>query len=62
MNAKAGDRIVIEFEGPKGHRREGIITAVGHDDGRPPYQVHWLDNGHTTLILPGPGARIEPAT
>ncbi|MFI1996651.1 DUF1918 domain-containing protein [Actinoplanes sp. NPDC020271] len=59
MMAKTGDHIVIEVDGPKGHRREGIITAVGRADGHPPYEVQWLDNGHTTLIFPGPGARIE---
>lgn len=61
MKAKAGDRIVITADGARGNRREGIITTVGRADGRPPYQVRWLDNGHTTLIFPGPGARIVPA-
>ncbi|BCY09404.1 DUF1918 domain-containing protein [Actinoplanes sp. L3-i22] len=61
MKARVGDRIVIEVEGPNGHRREGIITAVGRADGLPPYRVQWLENGHTTLIYPGPRARIEPA-
>ncbi|WP_436535761.1 DUF1918 domain-containing protein [Actinoplanes sp. HUAS TT8] len=60
MMAKAGDRIVIEVEGPHGYRREGLITVVGRIDGHPPYQVRWLDNDHTTLIFPGPTARIEP--
>ena len=36
-----------------------IITAVGHPDGAPPYQVRWLDTGRTTLIFPGAEARIE---
>jgi hypothetical protein len=61
MRAEVGDRIVIEVVGQHGHRREGVITAVGRADGLPPYRVHWLGDGHTTLILPGPRARIEPA-
>ncbi|GIF02707.1 DUF1918 domain-containing protein [Actinoplanes siamensis] len=60
MKAKTGDHVVIEVEGPHGHRREGVITVVGRADGLPPYQVHWLDDGNTTLLFPGPTARIEP--
>lgn len=59
MKAKTGDRIVIEVHGPHGHRREGIVTGAGRADGLPPYRVYWLDDGHSTLIIPGPGARIE---
>ncbi|BCY09993.1 DUF1918 domain-containing protein [Actinoplanes sp. L3-i22] len=62
MMARTGDRIVIEVDGPHGHRREGVITAVGRAGGHPPYRVRWLDNDHTTLIIPGPTARIEAAS
>jgi hypothetical protein len=60
MRARTGDRLVIEGAHPNGWRRVGIITAVGRADGLPPYRVCWLDSGHTTLLLPGPNARIEP--
>src|SRR5689334_3001865 len=60
MFAHVGDRIVVEGTHLGDNRRVGIITAVGHTDGAPPYQVRWLDNGHTTLIYPGAEARIEP--
>ncbi|WIM92942.1 DUF1918 domain-containing protein [Actinoplanes oblitus] len=60
MRARTGDRIVIEPAGLNGRRRVGIVTGVGHADGHPPFRVHWLDNGHTTLLFPGAGAHIEP--
>ncbi|GAA4607410.1 hypothetical protein BJY16_006321 [Actinoplanes octamycinicus] len=60
MRARLGDRIVIEPAGVNGRRRVGIITGVGRADGLPPYRVHWLDNGHTTLLFPEVGAHVEP--
>jgi hypothetical protein len=38
----------------------GVITALRHEDGTPPYVVKWLDNGHEALVFPGSDARIEP--
>ena len=62
MSAQIGDRLVIEGTHLGQARRTGIITAVAHADGGPPYQVRWLDDGRTTLVFPGPEARIVPAT
>ncbi|MEV6349668.1 DUF1918 domain-containing protein [Actinoplanes sp. NPDC051851] len=59
MKAQTGDRIVIEG-GPAGTRRRvGLIVGVGHADGSPPYQVHWLDDDRTTLLFPGPETHVE---
>ncbi|MEU4689962.1 DUF1918 domain-containing protein [Actinoplanes sp. NPDC023714] len=60
MRAHVGDRIVVEGVHLGDERRIGIITVVGHDDGGPPYHVHWLDNGRTTLFYPGPESHIVP--
>jgi hypothetical protein len=60
MIAQVGDRIVVEGTQPGEHRRVGVITAVGQNDGSPPYRVRWRSDGRTTLIFPGPEARIEP--
>jgi hypothetical protein len=62
MIAHVGDRIIVEGTYLSEVRRVGIITAVSHGDGAPPYQVRWLDDGHTSLIFPGAEARIEAAT
>jgi hypothetical protein len=59
MIAAIGDRIILEAAHLGDLRRVGVITAVAHADGGPPYEVRWLDDGRTTLIFPGPEARIE---
>ncbi|NMO57280.1 DUF1918 domain-containing protein [Actinoplanes sp. TBRC 11911] len=59
MIAQVGDRIVLEATHLGDTRRAGVITALSHADGAPPYQVKWLDTGRTTLIFPGAEARIE---
>ena len=62
MIAHIGDRLVLEGTQLGKGSRAGIITAVAHADGGPPYQVRWLDDGRTTLIFPGAEARIEAAS
>ncbi|GGN51819.1 hypothetical protein FHR83_008825 [Actinoplanes campanulatus] len=61
MKAHVGDRVVVEAVRFGGERRIGIITTVEHTDGTPPYRVHWLNDGRTTLLFPGPETHIEPA-
>ena len=61
MFAHTGDRLVVEGHHVGEVRRVGVIIAVHHADGSPPYQVRWLDSGHEALVFPGPEARIEPA-
>ncbi|MEU8233220.1 DUF1918 domain-containing protein [Actinoplanes sp. NPDC048967] len=62
MKAHIGDRLVLEGTHLGDGRRTAVVTALHHRDGTPPYEVRWLDDGRTTLIFPGPQARIEPAT
>lgn len=62
MNAHIGDRLILEGTRVGSDHRTAVITALHHPDGTPPYEVRWLDDGRTTLIFPGPEARIEPAT
>ncbi|MEU4424777.1 DUF1918 domain-containing protein [Actinoplanes sp. NPDC024001] len=60
MKARIGDRIVVESTYLGTERRIGIITTIEHDDGTPPYRVHWLNDGRTTLFFPGPETHIQP--
>ncbi|WP_405087808.1 DUF1918 domain-containing protein [Microbispora sp. NBC_01389] len=60
MKAAVGDRLIIESLHLDGPRRTGVITALHHSDGSPPYMVRWLDEEHETLIFPGPDAHVEP--
>jgi hypothetical protein len=61
MKAQIGDQIILDGTHLGDPRRVGVITAVAHTDGAPPYEVRWLDDGRTTFIFPGPEARIEHA-
>lgn len=59
MNAQVGDRIVIKGTYVGDSARIGVVTALRHADGTPPYEVRWLDDGHVGLIFPGPETHIE---
>lgn len=58
MKAKIGDRITLEGTHLGDARRVGVIAAVEHSDGTPPYTVDWQD-GHRTLVFPGSDARLD---
>ena len=58
MEAKAGDRILVESEKLGQAIRKGTIEEVLASD-PPRYRVHWED-GHTTVLTPTAGAaKIE---
>ncbi|GIF23363.1 hypothetical protein BJ973_000280 [Actinoplanes tereljensis] len=59
MIAHVGDRIVVKGIHVGAAVRVGVITALRHADGTPPYEVRWLDDGHIGLIFPGPETHIE---
>jgi hypothetical protein len=59
MQASAGDRLII-----KGHHvgepdRDAEILEVLGEDGGPPFQVRWDDDGHEGLFFPGSDAVVE---
>ncbi|WP_431920892.1 DUF1918 domain-containing protein [Nonomuraea jabiensis] len=63
MRAAVGDRLVVEGAHQGEPRHIGIIVALHHIDGTPPYVVRWLEDEHETLVYPGPDAHVEhPAT
>ncbi len=57
MQAKVGDRLLVEGHNEIVHRREGEVVEVRGPDGGPPYMVQWED-GHQGLVFPGPDAHI----
>lgn len=61
MKAKIGDRVVLEGTHLGDPRRIGIVQELRHPDGTPPYVVRWLDDGHESLVFPGPDARVVAA-
>ena len=62
MHAKVGDRIVVPGTHVDDPVRDGEVLEVHGTDGTPPYLVRWSDNGHESLVFPGPSAHIIDAT
>ncbi|MFF2518065.1 pyridoxamine 5'-phosphate oxidase family protein [Streptomyces sp. NPDC058086] len=59
MRAHVGDQLVVESPANGATRRDGEIVGLHHEDGTPPYDVHWSDTDEVTLVFPGPDARIR---
>ena len=60
MKAQKGDRLACEGTRVGDHRRTGVIVALHHPDGSPPYTVRWQDDDHETIVFPGTDAHLEP--
>ena len=59
MFASVGDHLVVRSTHVDGPVRDGEIVDVRHPDGSPPYVVRWSDDGHESLVYPGPDAEIH---
>ncbi|MFE9922493.1 pyridoxamine 5'-phosphate oxidase family protein [Streptomyces sp. NPDC005774] len=59
MRAHLGDHLVIESPATGATRRDGEIVGLHHEDGTPPYDVHWSDTHEVTLVFPGPDAHVK---
>src|SRR6187431_2792955 len=58
MRARAGDRIILAGEQVDQPTRAGEVLESRGADGGPPYVVRWED-GHTSMLFPGPGAVLR---
>jgi hypothetical protein len=58
MQAAVGDRLHVHGKIVGSAERVGEIVEVHGSDGEPPYLVRF-DDGHTTLVFPGPDAIVE---
>lgn len=61
MHATVGDRIHIHSKSVGQADRSGEIVEVRGTNGEPPYVVRFED-GHTSLVFPGPDSVVEPAS
>jgi hypothetical protein len=61
MQASVGDHLHIHSRTVGEHDQVGEIVEVRGPDGEPPYLVRHQD-GHETLVFPGPDAVVEPAS
>lgn len=60
MEAHIGDRLVIDGEKVGQARRTGKVMGIQGDLTHPRLTVRWED-GHESMIVPGPGVRLEDA-
>jgi hypothetical protein len=58
MQATVGDRLHVHGNTVGQPDRAGEIVEIHGSGGEPPYLVRFED-GHTTLVFPGPDAVIE---
>jgi hypothetical protein len=59
MHAVVGDRLVIKGHRVGEHDRDARILEVRGPRGEPPFLVEWSDDGHHSLMFPGPDAVVE---
>jgi len=62
MIVQVGDGIIVKGTHVGEAARVGVVMALRHPDGTPPYEVRRLDDGHVGLIFPGPETHVEHAT
>lgn len=58
MQAKPGDRLVVNSHRVGERVRQAEILEVRGDKGTPPYFVRWSD-GHESLVYPGPDIDVK---
>lgn len=61
MMANVGDRLHVHGHVVGQRDHQGEIIEVRGRGGSPPYVVRF-DDGHESLMYPGPDAIVEPAT
>lgn len=59
MHAQVGDRIEVRGRTVGAQPRTGEIVEARGPEGAPPYLVRF-DDGHETLVFPGPDSVLEP--
>lgn len=60
MQASVGDRLHVHGNVVGAPDRSGEIVEIKGSKGEPPYLVRF-DDGHTSLVFPGPDAVVEAA-
>jgi hypothetical protein len=58
MKASVGEHLVVHRRSEGQPDRDGEIVEVRGESGEPPYLVRWSDDGHESLVYPGPGATV----
>jgi hypothetical protein len=53
MRASPGDRLVVRGHHQGEAERDCKVLAVLGEDGAPPYDVRWEEDGHVSRLYPG---------
>lgn len=61
MKAKVGDQLVVKGHQVGERERHGIVLEVVGEGGEPPFKIRWDDDGHESLLYPGPDVIVEHA-
>ena len=61
MRAEVGDRLHVRGRKVGHHDRLGEVLEVRGENGAPPYLIRF-DDGHESLVFPGPDCVVEPHT
>ncbi|WP_329016155.1 DUF1918 domain-containing protein [Streptomyces sp. NBC_00690] len=59
MHANVGDKLVVHGRIVGQHDQNAEVVEVLGPEGGPPYRVRF-DDGHETLLSPGPDTVIQP--
>ncbi|WP_188193273.1 DUF1918 domain-containing protein [Nonomuraea sp. SYSU D8015] len=60
MQANVGDTLLVHGHNVGHGDRKAVIVEVRGPDGSPPFIVRF-DDGHESLVYPGPDAVVMPA-
>jgi hypothetical protein len=58
LHAQVGDQLLSLSKTLDRPVRDGEIIETRGPDGAPPFLVRWDDDERTTLVFPGPDARV----
>ncbi|MEU3603173.1 DUF1918 domain-containing protein [Streptomyces sp. NPDC006798] len=60
MRARVGDKLLVHGRTVGHPDRVAEVVEVHGADGGPPYRVRFEDDGHETVMSPGPDSVVRP--
>ncbi|MER8043982.1 DUF1918 domain-containing protein [Streptomyces sp. NPDC094032] len=59
MRANVGDKLLVHGRTVGQHDRTAEVVQVLGENGTPPYRVKYEDDGHESLMSPGPDTVVR---
>ncbi|QDY75937.1 DUF1918 domain-containing protein [Streptomyces qinzhouensis] len=60
MRANVGDKLLVHGRTVGHHDRVAEVVEVLGENGGPPFRVRFDDDGHETVMSPGPDTVVRP--